>query len=197
MKATAIGFVSLLLLATSAEAERFRIDIIGISVDGPPGWVVATPQAVRENLEALKFGSPEFKALALQKITDPLLQLHQHPEPWPELNPSFSIKSRPGSVSDPRALLIALSPTMKGLHEDTEFVQEPIAVEIAGRGAATMSMRYTLRVEGSDTAFPTYSRIWIVPDETYFVMIGAGMPYPPPPDIEAAIDAAIESVRFD
>lgn len=165
--------------------------------EGPDGWTVGTPADMRRNLEAIEFGSPEFKALALEVQTEPLIFLTRWPEPWPELNPSFSVKARQGRVSDPTKLLVALEPSLRGLYPDIEYLQAPVETAVGGKPAATMTFTYTLRLEGVQDGFPVHSRIWIVPLDEHFLMVGSGLPFPPPPDVKAMIDATMASISFE
>lgn len=197
MKKLSLAFFALCLSANSAAAERLNYPAFGFSVETPEGWVLQSNADVRENLDRVDLGSDKFKALVKKYAQVPFLNLTQFNEPYPELNSSFRVNTRPGHIKNPRETLVLVSDVFKTAFDEFELVSTPTDSNIGGQAAAFMEFNYLLRSSDGASGFATRSTVYIVPNGDHFFLIGMATNNPPEPEVQALLDRTVASIRID
>ena len=149
---------------------------LGIKLKKPAGWVFASAAENAKNLENIRLEDPKFQELVIKYSTTPLVVLTKYQEPYPDLNPSFKMNTRPyGNLptKDPLEILNMISPMMQRLFKDYKLIEGPKEVTISGIRSGYLKIYFTLQSQGGDS-FPTCSELWIIPRENFFFMLGAG-----------------------
>ncbi len=163
------------LLSSPAAAERFTNPVLGLSIENPHDWHVVTAAENSENLSKAEFADPELQAAVRKYASVPLYAFSRYPEPYPDLNASVKVNTRPAGQFEGQSgenVLQAILPAISQAMPDAKIVAPPETTTLAGRAAGHAVMTYTLRSEGK--AYPAVSELWIIPRGDYLVMVGAG-----------------------
>lgn len=178
MKPSLLLFVFAALLGTSVSfaSDRFESPTAGVSFTKPRTWVFASVQAAQENREKLRLSDSELEQKIKTQATPPLAVVMKHPEPYPDLNPSFQLGLRPLGALEGRSatqLLELIVPTLKAAFSDFEIVAPIAAATVGGLPAARVGIRYTLETTDGG-AFPTRSDMIVVPRGKFMFFLGMG-----------------------
>ena len=163
------------LLAASAQAETIRNPVIGLSIEKPDEWHVLTADANAKNLEKVDFGSPEFQAAIRRYASVPLIAFTRYLEPYPDLNASVKLNTRPvGSFvgKSGQEILQAVLPSLQAVMSEVKIITAPETTRLAGKPAGHMALSYTLK--SGSASYPAIAEMWVVPRGAYFILIGAG-----------------------
>ncbi len=196
MKHFLLAIASILASASSVAAERLEYPVFGFSIDAPEGWVLASDEDVRKNIDKLNFKSEEFKGLVQKFSRVPFINLMQFPEPHPDLNSSIRINTRLGQIEDPVGVMKVMNSVLSEQFENYEVKTSPQKVSVAGRESAVLSFTYLLRTADRAAEFLARSTIYIVPNGNHFYIVGLGASNPIPPDIQSTFEKAIESIKI-
>lgn len=175
---TRVAAVCLLAASTNwaTASDQYVNQTLGLSVTKPAAWVFLSAADVAGNLERTKLDDKEFEAKLQKYASAPLVAIAKHPEPFDDLNPSFRLQVKPyGALQGKTAeeLLQLVLPQLTRAFKDAAITQAPTQVTVAGISSAYGQIEYTLEAQDG-RMFPTTSEIWIVPRESYFMLIGAG-----------------------
>lgn len=89
---------------------------------------------------------------------------------------------------------VAVEPLKKAF-KDFRLVSEISATTVSGMPAAYMKGAYTL-VTQDGRAYPTFSRLWIVPRGSFMCFIGMGSPQEGPDMSEDEFAAFVKSIEI-
>jgi hypothetical protein len=162
--------------ATSADENTYSNPTLGISVTKPADWVFATAQQQAENLKTAKFKDEEIQKMIQKYSTAPLVAMMKHPEPFDDVNPSFTVKVRSLTAlpsSEPVAILNGILPTLEKSFDGVKVVETAKETKVAGHRAGYMKINYDLQVAGRGS-FPTCSEMWVIPRDQILFIVGAG-----------------------
>jgi hypothetical protein len=146
-------------------------------VTKPKDWVFATAQQQAENTKLMQLRDEQLQKLLEKYSTAPLLAMLKHPEPFEDLNPSFTIKVRSLASlpsAEPLAILNGILPTLQKSFGDLKIVDGPKEIKISGHQAGYMKVNYNLQIAGGPGNFPTCSQMWVIPRDKILFIIGAG-----------------------
>lgn len=165
-------------IAGSAHAANTEVLVnhtLGLEIAKPADWVNLSADANIKNLNRVFESDPEFQSLIAKYATSPIFAFTKFPEPLSDLNPSIKINAKPigqmGGKSATEFLSILVPMLSKALPE-LAVQQSPQDTIIGGKAAAYARFSYILAVD--ENRYPTTSEMWIVPNGSYFLMIGAG-----------------------
>lgn len=188
-------FLCLLALSLSsvatAASDHFDSPPAGISFDKPSSWVFVSRQPAQERRGNLRLTDAELEQQIKGGVAAPLAVVMAHPEPWPELNPTFQVGLRLlGELEGKSAaeILTFLLPTLELVYPEFHVMDPVSAVSIGGLPAARLGAQYTIKTEAGG-AIPTRSEMIIVPRGKLIFFIGTGRS----PDDKAA-EASLESI---
>lgn len=172
-----------------ADGDRFESPTVGFAFSKPSTWVFASLQATQENRERIRLNDAELEQQMKTRATPPLAVVTRHPEPYPDLNPSFQVGLRPlGALEGKSAteVLAVILPTLERAYADYRVVAPVSETTIGGLAAARVGVEYTLETADGGS-FPTRSDMVIIPRGKFMFFIGMGRK---PGDSEADADVA-------
>jgi hypothetical protein len=159
----------------AAEADRFSSPTVGFSFSKASAWQFTSADAMQENREKVRLNDEEFEKQMKERATPPLAVVLKHPEPYPDINPSFQVGFRPlgGLVGkSARELVEIMLPSFEKAYADYGLVEPVREVVVGGLPAARVGINYTLKTtEGG--AYPTRSDM-IAPRGKFMFFIGMG-----------------------
>ena len=171
---------TLLLLGVSfmavADSNRFDSPTAGIAFSKPESWQFASMQSTLENRDKVRLDDAELERQVKTQANPPLAVVWKHPEPYPDINPSFQIGLRPlGTLEGKSAkdLIDIVLPAMAKMQADFRLVEPPAETVVGGLPAARASFHYTLKITDGG-AYPTWSDVVVVPRGKFMFFIGMG-----------------------
>ena len=192
------GWLMLTVAVTAnASGDRFESPTAGVTFVKPTSWVFVSAQTNQDNRDRVRLDDAELERAIKSQANPPLAMVMMHPEPYPDLNPSFQLGFRPLGPFEgksPDAIIAALLPTIQSAYSDFEIVEPIRTVTVGGLPAARLGIRYTLRTTDG-AAFPTRSDLIVVPRGKFMFFIGMGRK---PDDLDAARmqQAMLDSVEI-
>jgi hypothetical protein len=126
--------------------------------------VFASLQAAQENREKIRLNDAELEQQMKTQATPPLAVVMRHPEPYPDLNPSFQVGLRPlGALEGKSAseILGVILPTLEKAYADYRVVAPVSETTIGGLAASRVGVEYTLKTADGGS-FPTRTHLKIV-----------------------------------
>ena len=192
------GILCGLLFAASAQAETFRNPVIGLSIEKPNDWHVLSADANAKNLEKAELGRPEFQAAIRRYASVPLIAFTRYLEPYPDLNASVKLNTRPvGSFvgKSGQEILQLMLPALQAMMSDIKIITAPEPTQLAGKAAGHMTLAYTLK--SGSALYPAISEMWVVPRGSYFIVIGAGYRPDKKTGDDKAVSKIIRSIKLD
>jgi hypothetical protein len=159
-----------------ADPNRFESPTAGIAFSKPESWVFASMQATLENRDKVRLDDAELERQVKTQANPPLAVVWKHPEPYPDVNPSFQIGLRPlGTLEGKSAkeLIDIVLPTMAKMQADFQIVRPIAETTVGGLPAARASFHYTLKTTDGG-AYPAWSDIVVVPRGKFMFFIGMG-----------------------
>ena len=156
-------------------AEVFNNPTVGISIEKPEAWHILSAQENSANLNRADVGTPELQEAIRKHASIPLFAFVKYPEPFSDVNPSIKLNTRPaGSLAGKsgKEILEAILPPLQAAMADFILVTAPEETYLDGIPTGHASMNYTLKSEGK--AYPASSEMWITPQSSYLVIVGAG-----------------------
>ena len=185
------------VLWSAQGGERLENATAGIALTKPPGWQIASLEAVQENRGRVRLADAELQQALQTRATAPLFVFTKHQEPYPALNPSIQITMRPsGSLAGmaPTALLKTAVTAMQRALPDFKYLTPIRATRVSGWPAATLRATYTLNTASG--SHPVVTRIWLVPRGAFMFLIGMSGP-PDGPDVsEAEFTQTLASIEI-
>lgn len=160
---------------TQGKAERLSNATLGLSIDKPKSWVTLTAAANEANLGRAEFNSPEFQKQVQAYASVPLFAFTKFAEPYPDVNPSIKVNTRPAGQLSGRSgteVLLTILPALSKVMPDYKLLTPPETVMLAGRTAGHAKVTYTLKSDGKK--YPAASELWIVPRGNHLIIVGAG-----------------------
>ena len=160
----------------ASDADRFESQTAGFSFQKPSSWVFATVDAAQENRERIRLNDAELEAQLKSRATPALVMVTRHPEPYPDLNPSFQAGLRPlGDLEgkSARELIELILPGLQQAFADFRVVDPVRELVVGGLPAAGVVIEYTLKTADGG-AFPTRSESYVVPRGKFMFFIGMG-----------------------
>jgi hypothetical protein len=118
----------------AGEADRFRSPTAGFAFEKAPTWVFMTLGAAEENRERIRPDDAELEKQMRERATPALVAAMRHPEPHPDLNPSFQVGLRPlGDLEGrtARQVLDLILPGLQRVFADLRVV-EPVREQVVG-----------------------------------------------------------------
>lgn len=192
-----IAVLTCLAGAAHAKGERFHNPTAQFALTKPEGWVYLSADQNSANLKMIESGDAELRDAVAKYATVPMVVLAKHPEPFPDLNPTFKVNLRllgPWAGQTPTAVLDEILPTLRKVAADVTVVQPPTLVKVDGLDAGYLRLNYKLRAGGAE--FPTTSEMWLVPRGEVFFLIGAGSRQDETTGTRAEIAEILQSIRF-
>lgn len=186
-------------LGGPVDKNTYANPTLGLTVTKPGDWQFATAEQHSENLRQTKMKDAEFQTLVQKYSTAPIVAMMKHPEPHPDLNPSFKINVRPlGDLSgdDPKALLELIVSPLRKAFEDFEVIESAKEITLAGHKAAYMKIHYNLATADGQR-FATCSEMWVVPRGKNFFLIGSGTRQDEKSGKRAEIQKILSSLKID
>jgi hypothetical protein len=164
----------------------------------PATWQFATAQQGVDNIRRLETNE-ELKAAMIRYGSAPLVSMLKFPEPYDDINPSFTAKVRPlGTLKgkDPKDILTLVLSQMQRSFKEFVIVQPAADVTVSGLPGAHGRVNYTLEVSNLGS-FPVTSDLWIIPRGDFVFMLGAGLRQDEKTGSRAEVQAIFDTVRID
>jgi hypothetical protein len=159
-----------------ADSSRFENPTAGIAFSKPESWVFASMQATLENRDKVRLDDAELERQVKTQANPPLAVVWKHPEPYPDVNPSFQVGLRPlGTLEGKSAkeLIDIVLPMMAKMQADFQIVKPIAETTVGGLPAARAGFHYTLKTTDGG-AYPAWSDIVVVPRGKFMFFIGMG-----------------------
>ena len=174
--ASVLAFVMLAVPLWADGKNRFESPTAGIAFSKPESWIFASMQAALDNREKVRLDDAELERQMKAQANPPLAVVMKHPEPYPDVNPSFQVGLRPlGPLEGKTAteILGLIVPTLEKAHADFRIVTPISESMVGGLAAARVSIHYTLKTSDGG-AYPTWSDMVVVPRGKFMFFIGMG-----------------------
>jgi len=159
-----------------ADPNRFENPTAGIAFSKPESWQFVSMQATLENRDKVRLDDAELERQVKTQANPPLAVVWKHPEPYPDVNPSFQVGLRPlGTLEgkSARELIDIVLPTMAKMQADFQLVEPAAEITVGGLPAARASFHYTLKTTDGG-AYPAWSDMVVVPRGKFMFFIGMG-----------------------
>jgi hypothetical protein len=159
----------------------------------PDGWRRISAEEDSENLNRVRYGSPEFQQAVARRSHLPIVVFHKYPSDHPGVNPTLKILFMPMQPFRTTAdLLSAVLRISREGFPDFALVEPPTEVIVSGLPALHARVTYTMQIDGG--ALPTISEIWLVQRGDYVFSIGIGYSPDEPAATRAEFRAAVAGI---
>lgn len=172
-----ISVISLFLFSTSMlwGQQTFENKKIGFAMQEPKGWIVASNEELKKNIELLDLSEELLEQAAKTgKSTILLTAYYKYKASKTKgVNPKIQVDIRPKNTKDFQQFKFSITQSAESLKkyfENYEFIEEPNEIEISGIKSIGFVGKFTMKTQNGQE-LKVRARIYAIPYKSYFFQV--------------------------
>lgn len=150
----------LLVFFQSFGQEKFKVKVIGFSMNAPKGWCEMKNEEVLESVEKPNLTDEEFEQYIRRDKPTLVTYTKYDPKDYARIIPTIKLIT----MKTPHNTIKSLIESVEGLTESAKktlknfrFSEEPIALKVSGKDAAKFAVQFTMNKDGNEYEVESHS----------------------------------------